>query len=60
MRGIWPRRPDVESERARQVLDWIDVAAYVFWVFFLAAVAVLAVVKGVPSDVTSLLEQLHR
>jgi heme exporter protein D len=55
----WPQRPEVESEKAKWILDWIDVGAYGFWVCFAAAVAILAIAKGVPSDVVSLLGRLR-
>lgn len=50
-----PRRPDVEDKTARRVLDWVDTAAYIFWVLFLITLAILALVNGASHvDLTSL------
>lgn len=41
-----PRRPSVQDERAQRVLDWVDTAAYIFWVVYFMTLAVLAIVHG--------------
>jgi hypothetical protein len=43
-----PRRPYPTSERARAVVEWADVAYYVFWLVFSAALLVVAVLEGGP------------
>jgi hypothetical protein len=44
---IWrvptPRRPEVTSDRARRVLEWADVAFYLFSLGMIAAILVAAV-----------------
>lgn len=41
-----PGRPQVESKRARIVLDWAETVSYVFWLLLAAVVAVAAVVHS--------------
>ncbi len=41
-----PRRPNVEDKHAQRILEWADVAAYVFWVGFLVACGVLAIIHS--------------
>jgi predicted branched-subunit amino acid permease len=43
----WPERPAVTDPKARWWLDWVQTAAYTFWVVLLAVAAVVALVKGV-------------
>lgn len=43
---VHPTRPRVESSRAKAVLEWVDVGAYVFWVSFTAVVAVILFANG--------------
>lgn len=41
-----PKRPQVESPRARVILDWVDTCAYIFWLLFAAVLAVLLLIHG--------------
>ena len=40
------QRPDVKDELARRVLDWVETGAYVFWVLFSIAVAVIVLIHA--------------
>jgi hypothetical protein len=52
-----PRRPEnVTSKRALKLLEWVDTLAYVFWVVFAIALALLALIQG--WDPVSLLTKL--
>jgi hypothetical protein len=53
-----PRRPDVKNRKLQRALDWVDVAAYVFWVGFLITCGVLALIHGA-GGVGALLRELN-
>jgi hypothetical protein len=43
-----PRRPEVTSKRARQVVEWADVVFYIFTLGILAASLIVALVTCGP------------
>lgn len=49
-----PRRPDPRDPKAKLVLDWADVAFYIFVLVLIAVVLVLALVYGGPSVLSAL------
>jgi hypothetical protein len=49
MKAPSPRRPDPTDPRARRILEWADVAYYIFWLVFSAVASVLALVRYGPS-----------
>jgi hypothetical protein len=47
MNPLAPRqRPQVDDATARRVLDWVDTLAYVFWVLFSIAAAVIVLIHA--------------
>lgn len=49
-----PRRPNPRDPRARLVLEWADVAFYIFGLVLIGVVLVLALAYGGPSVVNAL------
>lgn len=52
-----PNRPDVQDERARRLLEWVDVVAYVIWVAIGIAVAIVLLLEGTHLDIATLLDR---
>jgi hypothetical protein len=44
---ISPARPKISNTRANWWLDWLETAAYTFWVVFTIAIAILLLIHGV-------------